>query len=50
MREIQKLRTLSFENVTEVMDHVISERTKEYKVTTHAHCFMFFYDGLRQME
>ena len=50
VREIQKLRTLSFENVTEVMDHVIAESTTEYKGTTHAHSFMFFHDGLRQMD
>jgi hypothetical protein len=49
VREIQKLRTLSFEHVTEVMDHIIAENTKEHKVTTHAHSFMFFYEGLRQM-
>lgn len=43
----QKLYTLSFVNVTEIMDHVTAESTKEHKGSTHVHSFMLFHGGLR---
>ena len=43
----QKLYTLSFVNVTEIMDHVTPESTKEHKGSTHVHSFMLFHGGLR---
>ena len=44
----QKVHTLSFVNVSELMDRVIAEITKEHKGTTHVCSFMLFHGGLRQ--